>query len=239
MSFQSRARRRARVFRKQSRLRSMGVRRLAPRFRGYARIGGNYGRYRSGGENKFHDIDVDDAVIAINGTIQNAGTVNIIPQGTSEIERDGRKCTVNAINWRYVLSIANVGVGTGSDVIRVILYLDTQCNGTAATVTQILESDNYQSYRNLSNSTRFNILLDRTHIINVRAGSGRGSTDTLNYADVHQGYTFYKKCNIPLEFDSTLGALTEIRSNNIGVLILSKDGATVAFESKLRLRFSG
>ncbi len=215
---------------------------------GRTRIGGYYGRYRATrryaqngrrgrmGELKFHDLDIDDAVIASNGTIVDS-SVNNIPQGVTEVTRVGRKCTIRSINWRFHILLpnsANMAAGT-NDTVRVILYLDKQCNGAAAAVTDILESDNYQSFNNLANKSRFRILMDRKYQMNAQAGSGDGTSGDA--AGVQYNDALYKKVNLPIEFDSTTGALTEIRSNNIGVMLLSKVGICL-FESKMRLRFS-
>ncbi len=211
--------------------------RIAPRQRGFARTSGFYGRYApSGGEMKFHDIDVDDAVIAQNGVIQNTGTINIIPQGVTEVQRVGRKCNVHRIMWKYNLTLAASATVGAVDTVRMILYQDTQCNGATAAVTDIMESDNYQTFRNLANSGRFNILYDKMHQMNPMASAGNGTANDA--APWALNRTFYKKCNIPLEFDSTTGALTEIRSNNLGILTFSKNGAVSILDSKIRLRFS-
>ncbi len=208
--------------------------------RGYQRIGGYYGRYaRNGGpgaELKFHDLDIDDAVVATNGTIAQS-SCNLIAQGVTEVQRIGRKCTIRNINWRYELVMPNAQNMTSVlDTVRVILYLDKQTNGAAATVTGILESDDFQSFNNLSNKSRFLILMDRTHVLNCTAGAGNGTANDI--AGRQQNYTFFKKCNIPIEFDSTTGAITEQRSNNIGVLLVGKQGFA-GFFSKMRLRFEG
>ncbi len=218
-----------------------GAPRTAPRTGpGYSRTVGNYGRYApSGGELKFHDVTVDDAAIAQNGTIQNSGSVNLIPQGITEITRVGRKCTIKSINWHYTLSSAETDGGTSAtnpDVVRVILYLDKQCNGATATVTQILRSDVLNSFRNLTESGRFRILMDKMHTLNCMAGGGDGTTNDWA-SRITQG-SFYKKCNIPLEFNNTAGAITELRSNNLGVLLVSKAGTGAIFASTMRLRFS-
>ncbi len=198
---------------------------------GYTRRAGYYG----GIENKFFDLDIDDATIAGGGTIAE-DSCNAIAQGTGECNRDGRKCTINAINWRYKISVGSTTTLACSDVVRVILYLDKQANGAAATTTDILESDDYQSFNNLANRKRFKILMDRTHDVNAPGAAGNGTAnDSVPYNITS---SLYKKCNIPLEYSSTTGAITELRSNNIGVLLLSKNGA-YGFESKMRLRFIG
>ncbi len=209
---------------------------------GYSRTGGFYGRFSGTGmgqELKFHDITIDDALIATTGTIQNAGSINLIPQGVTEITRIGRKCTIRNILWRLRLTIVNTAdAAVTGDTARVILYLDKQCNGATIAVTDLLETADEQSFNNLANSGRFRVLMDRTYDMNCTSGSGRGSTDTLAFGENVVNDTFFKKCNIPLEFSSTTGAITEIRSNNLGVLLISQDGNATNFESNLRLRFS-
>lgn len=213
---------------------------------GYDRTGGFYGmalaqrrarQSRMNSELKFHDVDIDDASIAQNGTILNSGTVNIIPQGTEEDQRIGRKCVIKSINWWGNLSLgAGSAAATASDTVRIILYLDKQCNGATASVTDLLAEDNYQSFNNLANKERFRTLMDKTFALSP---SGAGGNGTTNFTiESEENFSFYSKCNISIEYSSTLGALTEIRSNNLGVLVLAKDGGRVTLDSKMRLRFT-
>ncbi len=191
------------------------------------------------GELKFHDLDIDDAVVAVNGTIAQVSCITIA-EGNGESERIGRKLTIRKIMWRYDLNLPTTAVAANtSDSVRVILYLDRQANGATAAITGILESNDFQSFNNLANSKRFKILMDRTHHLNCGAGSGRGSTDTLSYAEAREDFTFFKDCNVEIEYDNTAtdGTITTVRSNNIGVLLLGKSGL-INFSSKMRLRFS-
>lgn len=202
--------------------------------RGFQRTSGFYGRFGRDGELKFHDVDLDDASITAAGTITDS--INKIAQGTTESTRIGRKCTIRNINWRFNIELAPTTASANtSEHVRVIMYLDKQCNGATATVTGILESDNFMSFNNLGNKSRFRTLMDRSYDLNATAGGGNGSTE--DYGEHIISDSFYKKVNIPVEFDSTLGAITEMRSNNIGVLLLSKNGAQCIFESKIRIRF--
>ncbi len=210
---------------------------------GRDRTAGFYGRYSgTQPEKKFHDIDIDDAVVAINGTIAQV-SCNVIAEGNGESNRIGRRVTVKNINWRFQVTLPTTAVAADtSDVVRVILYLDKQCNGAtavASTDAGILATDDFQSFNNLANSKRFRILMDRTYDLVSKAGSGRGSTDTLSYADDVISDTFFKKCNIPIEYDNsaTDGTITTIRTNNIGVLLLGRNGKA-GFASKMRLRYS-
>ncbi len=204
---------------------------------GFTRRTGFFGRFGIGGELKFHDIDIDDATIATGGTIA-LDSCNKIAQGVTEVTRVGRKCTIRSINWRFNIALVEqdgVADPLNADTVRVILYLDKQANGAAATVTAILEADDYQSFNNLANKGRFRTLMDRTYTMNSQAGGGNGTAS--DWAGVRQDDTFFKKVNIPIEFDSTTGAITEIRSNNIGVLLVGV-AQTTSFDSKMRIRFS-
>ncbi len=207
--------------------------------KGYDRTGGFYGRMSSGREMKFHDVDVDDVAVAAGGTIS-ASSVNLIAQGVTESQCLGRKCTIRSIGWRWVISLLEedaVPIPAAPDEVRVVMYLDRQCNGAAATVTDILESANHLSFNNLANKSRFLKLYDQEFTLNFNGLASDGA-GVVSAGQVDVTGSFYKKCNIPLEFDSTTGALTEIRSNNIGVMLLSRTGQC-GFLSKIRLRFEG
>ncbi len=196
------------------------------------------------GELKFHDVDLDDAVVASAGTI--TPTVNIIPQDVTDKTRIGRKCTIKSIGWRYKISLPEVNgaaTPTAGDVCRVIMYLDKQANGLTAAVsgvTGLLASANFQSFNNLSNKSRFRVLHDATYALNYETLASHGfAADTFDQAQTHINGSFFKGVTIPLEFDdvAATGALTTIRSNNIGVLLISATGVC-GFDSKIRLRFS-
>ncbi len=189
---------------------------------------------------KFLDVDSDRPNIAAAGNIQNGGTINIIPQGVLETERIGRKVTIRSINWRWTLNLnpsSGGDLSLGADVVRVILYLDRQCNGSTATTVLILESANFQSFNNLANKSRFRILMDRVYTLNSPAGAGNGTANDTGPVIIND--SLYKKCNIPIEFDNSLstGVLSTIRSNNLGILLISESALT-DMDSKIRLRFS-
>ncbi len=212
----------------------------APPFRpGRDRVGGYYGRYAGKtGELKFFDVDLDDAVVATGGVVTDS--MNKIAQGVTESQRVGRKCSIKSIYWKYRVDmpeVDEVASPNTTEQVRVILFLDKQCNGATATAAGILEeAGEVHSFRNLANQGRFTILHDKLTTMNWRTLAS-SSAGNVSSAEVITEHVFYKKCNFPIEFDSTTGAITEIRSNNIGVLLVSKVG-TGGFMSKMRLRFS-
>lgn len=207
---------------------------------GRDRVGGFYGRYAGrDAELKFFDLDIDKDPTLSAGFILNAGSVNNIASGTQENQRIGRKCTIRSIHLRYLLllpeqdAVATPAIG---DSLRIIVYQDKQANGAAAAILDILETANIHSFRNLANSGRFNVLCDKLHNVNY-AGLASDGAGVVSQAGVSFNYVWNKKVNIPLEFSSTTGATTEIRSNNLGILLIGNQGV-VGYFSQLRLRFS-
>lgn len=212
---------------------------IPARGRGFLRAGGYYGAGST--ELKFFDLEINDTSISTVGTLFDS--VNKVVQGTGESQRTGRKMTIKKINWHYNIvlpEINNAPSPASGSAVRVILYLDKQANGATAAPADILEDGgvavNYQSFNKLSNKNRFRILMDRMHDINY-AGLGADAANNFEQAHVSQSYSLYKDCNIPVEYSGVTGVITEIRSNNVGVLLIAENGTTVNFDSKMRLRF--
>lgn len=204
---------------------------------GVNRTSGYYGRFAKGGETKFFDFPFEDSTVDNDGTIEES--INKIPQGTGESERIGRKCTIKKVRWKYLVELPEKqqAVPVSNDTCRVILYLDKQANGAAPTVLDILQTRDILSFRNLANQMRFEILMDKNFDIEYASAYFNTDTNAFAVADTLISGTYSKTCNIPIEFNGTQGSLSEIRSNNIGILTISKHGK-VGFLSELRIRFS-
>jgi len=201
--------------------------------KGYSRTSGYYGRFHKGGEDKFFDTALsftfDSAAI-----VPATGQLTLIPQGVTESTRVGRKCTITSI---YIIgSVNNVPAASATSSVMCYLYLilDTQTNGAAAATTDVFTSASLQSaMRNLSNESRFRVLKKFRLSFNSNAGV------TTAYNSYRRDIKYFKKCNIPIEYSSTTGAITEIRSNNL-FLIAGATGAdnTSTMDGACRLRFS-
>ncbi len=209
---------------------------------GYTRTSGYYGRYNKiGSELKFKDSTLNDATIATTGTVQVSAV--LIAQGTKENERLGRKCVVRSLYATFDICIAlQVGGinGTKGDSVRIMIMLDKQANGAVPAVLDILETAQFMSYRNLANSLRFRTLSDKMYTLQRHAtengdvsGQAVDNLETTRIVKIS-----IPKLNIPLEFNATTGAITEIRSNNIIFLYISKNGIA-GIENRTRIRFTG
>jgi hypothetical protein len=203
---------------------------------GRDRSSGFYGRFSGRqGELKFFDTEIYDATVANGGTI--FPSWNLIPQGVTESQRVGRKCTIRRIGFRYTTglpAVNNVSSARGGETVRVIVFLDRQANGTAATVTDILETQQYNSFNNLANSSRFRILYDKRHDMSYM-NTTNASNDDVDGTSISG--SFFANVNLPIEFSSTTGVIGEIRSNNIGLLLISQSEQGY-LEGRVRVRFS-
>lgn len=213
-------------------------RKRTPFVRGADRVGGYYGRYAGrDAELKFFDLEINDAVVAGGGGLTDS--INKIDAGTGKSQRIGRKCTIRQIHVRYEMNIPEFDASAtpeAPDTLRFIVYMDKQANGATAAVTDILETANWLSFRNLANSGRFQILVDKNHSLNY-GGLASDNAGVVSSGLIQRSFTWSKMCNIPLEFNGVTGAIGEIRSNNVGVLVISAAGKC-QFNSKWRVRFS-
>ncbi len=207
-------------------------------------------------EKKFYDFSLAVADLTQNGVfaVKTGGvtadstTLVDIAQGVTENQRIGRKCTITNIYLRMNFQFdfdANADILTARlarEVVRVIVYWDKQCNGAAATAAQLLEgaTPTYNAFRNLANKKRFVFLYDKmftwsTTVIAV------GLNASVQSEILQKDYTvkISKKVFMPIEFESTTGAITEIRSNNIGMIFFTKYGARMSVVvSQCRIRFT-
>jgi len=199
---------------------------------GYTRTGGFYGRFGPGGELKFFDTAIAFNVDTT-GEVPATGQLVLIPQGVTESTRVGRKCVVKSIQARLDALASPGANATFSSTYAIYVILDKQCNGAAAGATDVFTGTQFtQAMHNLANSQRFVILKKIVRTVNASSGASTALNTTLQHIE------FYKKCNIPLEFSSTTGAITELRSNNI-FLMASAYGTDdlVGIAGNIRVRF--
>lgn len=219
-----------------------GQRSLAPQLRGrvskgYTRRSGFYGRFPpSGDETKFFDTALSfliDATAEASSTAA-TGLINLIPQGVTEATRVGRKCVVKSVSIRGVVTNIPAAAATTGVAVAMFLVLDKQANGAAPAFSDIFVGTvAMNAHHNLANSGRFVILKKWIMIFN----SGGGATTA--YDNVVRPWQFFKKCNIPLEFSSTAGAITELRSNNLLLAYGSSNGDdTPNVSANARIRFT-
>lgn len=188
-------------------------------------------------ELKFAQSLIIDAVVATAGAIFQ--TIFQVPQGSGQSQRNGRRITVTSIHWRFRISLPpqdGIGSPKSGDTLRVIMYLDKQANGGAALVTDILDTAAINSFRQMSNIERFEILSDDLYNFNY-SGMASDAIGNVSQGEVVKSYVTTKHTLIPVEYSGTDGLLTEIRSNNVGILLISSKDI-MGFGSVIRIRYT-
>lgn len=234
----------------------MGGNRLSKKYPKRLKTGGGgfvrsgyYGRFagvkRRGAkvEMKFFDTVNAGSAMATAGTIINP-SINLVKQGNKENEMIGKSITVRSIMYRFELVLPGDSDGTmagniSSDIYRVILVQDKQCNGAAATIALLLEQANVYGFNNLENDKRFKILKEWKGQLTAPGvnwdGTNWVSPQTIRY------FKLYRKCYIPIEMapEASAGtrAITEIKSNNIFLCGLTALGA-ITFLGNCRIRYT-
>ncbi len=179
--------------------------------------------------------------IPIAGDLINS-SLNLILQGIAETNRIGRRITITNVGMRFRIAMKGcddcTSIALIHDTVRVMMVLDKQCNGAVATILGVLETADYQSFNNLSNSGRFRTLMDRTYELNY-AGAAGDAVTTNNFVtpDVAVSDTFFAKVNIPVEYSGSGSVITAITSSNIFLLAISEN-AKCSFQGFSRIRFT-
>ena len=200
--------------------------------RGFVRTSMAYAR-SSRGELKFFDTALSFLIDAT-AEVPATGQLVLIPQGTGESQRVGRLAQIKSLQIRATVTFApGASVATTFGQGWIYVVLDTQCNGAAASITDVLTGNNISTaLLNLDNSQRFRIL--KKIYVNCQPQAGVSTA----FNGVGQQVECYKKLNIPIDYSSTTGAITEIRSNNIFLLAgtdgNSDDNMTVAGNARVR-----
>lgn len=197
-------------------------------------------RMPADGEVKFFDTSLSFTVDTT-AEIPATGQLSLIPQGDTQSTRSGRKCLLTSIQIRGTISLIPAAAATSADVAYLYLIHDKQANGAAATVadsnTGIFTGSNLaKAMLTLANSERFKILKKWVIPLSAQAGV------TTAYNNIVKPIEFYKKLNIPLDFDAAVstGAITTLRSNNL-FLVAGSAAFTddlIYVEGVCRLRFN-
>lgn len=207
---------------------------------GAYRVGGAYMRSHPGSyEKKYFDTIFASTAINVAGGF--TPSWNLIPQGTTKNTRIGNKCTITNINVHgFLVTASQLVPNILGDKIRWIVFVDRQANGAVpAAISDLIQTmpgatTDIHSFRNMDNVDRFVILKDKTYVLNQGTQNANlGSQQFIREIKMN------KKCNIPLEFSSTTGAITEVRSNNVMCLFINTTGnGFTSFAMTSRVKYS-
>lgn len=151
----------------------------------------------------------------------------LIPENASADARVGHDITIASIHIHGEITSPPDVVNDNICLAYLHLILDRQCNGAAATVTQVFTStDLVSAMTNKFNEQRFIIL--------------KTFTFSLWAEKPIQAVDYYMPCNIPITYngDFTDGRLATITSNNLFLLQgKSRDAGAPFFNGVVRVQF--
>lgn len=132
------------------------------------------------------------------------------PQGDGASQRDG--ISVKMTHWSFNLMLRCPSTQTQYNAVRVVLFMDHQCNGANPLVTDVLDLDNDMvCHRNLANGRRFHIYMDKVY--QMVPGTDR-QVHTIEYG---------KSCGTHFLFDSSTGgtgAVADLTTNNLCLFLI-------------------
>jgi len=149
-----------------------------------------------------------------------------LAEGTADNNRLGNELTWKSVGYHFQCTQA-VGVSTGG-LCRVILFVDRQANGSAPSVTTVLQAADFRSFVNIDYQKRFQILDDT--VVSVGANAGIATAAIVAPVWISR----WKKLDMAAMFGTTS---TSALTNALFMLVIS-DVATIDFSFVSRARFT-
>lgn len=126
----------------------------------------------------------------------------------------------------------------GAAAYRLVILLDKQCNGAAATIADVFADTDINSLLNLENTGRFRILRDISGSLETEVG--HDGTSYFHGRAIKE-FSEYISLNLPLEFATQAGGsrvIGEVKSNNLVVMAFSSGNDSTNATWRARIRFS-
>jgi len=148
--------------------------------------------------------------------------------GNTDNSRVGNHLTMTNISIHgevYVESDAGfvVSDATAFDDVRIIVVYDKQSNGTAPAITDVLNTADINSFRNMNQLDRFIVLKDKRMSLHTNL-TFEGSTSVRN-AIMPSIFKFNKKVALPVDFaDATTATIANIKTGGLFVMAISRNG---------------
>lgn len=151
--------------------------------------------------------------------------LNGMTRGDDNNQRIGREVLMRSVLLSYSIAVNTV---SGLDVrVRVMIVYDRQTNTLAPVITDILNSSNVVSIRNLSNVRRFSILYDVVHVLNSYIEP---------FGQLYRKY--YRHLNHPVVYNSgNAGTVADIVTGSLYLVAFCStavDSPTISYAARIR-----
>lgn len=169
-------------------------------------------------------VPVFNTVTASTGLLLNG-----VAQGTSAVTRIGRRITMKSLYIQYQINL--LPTTTGASPLRMLVVYDSQTNGAAPAILDVVLTDELASPMNLGNARRFKVLCDE--MVPCIGTAGPQTYMFKRYIKFGKG--------LNTEFGAGTGAtVTDITSGSIYVYTWGSSGWQVATPGAVlysRIRF--
>jgi len=111
------------------------------------------------------DQKIFDAVSSLSYNVTTTGSIvllNGIAAGTDYNQRDGRRAIIDSVSIQGDLFYSSTTLAHPADLVRFMIVYDKQANGAQPLITDILNFANADSFYNINNLGRFEVLSDWT-----------------------------------------------------------------------------
>lgn len=133
-----------------------------------------------------------------------------IAQGADYFNRIGDSIKAKSLVYKMSVQVGNTNTN-----IRVILFIDTECNNAAPSGSDLLQNVDVRSHLNHFNGKRFRILNDWFYNLN-----------TVN--NVNKIFKTYHKLNQHIKFDGTGSTVAAAREGSMFLYVLSETASGAA-----------
>lgn len=208
--------------------------RMATRARAPFRTGGFYGLYDRRGRNELKVINTDQS---LSTTVASAGAVTLIngvAQGTDYTDRIGRKITMKSIFSKFFLLPNSTTNQVNGNIVRVMVFYDTQTNAAAPTVADVLQTAAYDAPINLSNRDRFKVILDKYYTMGAAVYTAGSLTSGAPFPAYCKKF---KKCSLEVIFGGTGATVGSIQSGGLFMLTIAAVDSVTWCDTYHRVRF--
>lgn len=180
-------------------------------------------KYYVNTEEKYNDVTLTAVRAPYDNPILQS--IPLLVQGTTASTRTGDSIKLTRINIRLNLQCGS----TLDQRIRVMLIRDSQCNGTAASQTNIMLNNSMESPLNIDFAKRFIVLHDaEVHV------------DSVQYVNVSH---VINKTNLQdhIEYGGNAGTVADLRNTNYYLYIISDknnaSGQSAFVSGNIRFRY--
>lgn len=212
-----------------------------------------------GAELKVHQIGQNGTILSTDSsttvpTYSQVGSLNLISQGDGQGNRQGIRLTLKEIHINGEVGMDNNSSVDWTDLVkgdaffRIIVYIDHQCNGAAASVTDFFDTGPVSEYafgvfNNLVETGRYTVLKDKRVKVSAIApvfGDDPGSTNFWHQAASVTRYQMHcKNLDVRINYGDGSANLAAVRTNNVGMFILCSKALKdqMFHEYRARIRF--